>query len=89
MFSHYKMGGQQLPPAASFRNPPANAQAPGVARHGGIGAASHHAQPYQTGGMKPPQFGERKGWGYSAAGAPSKYVSPYSQRYLTKDGKAA
>lgn len=84
---HYKMA-QQLPAATSFRNPPANAQVAAAARHGGIGAASHHAQPHHAGGTKPPQLNERKGWGYSAAGGPAKYVSPYSQRYLTKDGKA-
>lgn len=89
VYSHYKMA-QQPPAPASFRNGPPgpNALAAAAVRHGGIAAPSHHPPPYQAGAMKPPQFGERKGWGYSAAGAPSKYVSPYSQRYLTKDGKA-
>lgn len=72
-YSYYKMS---QPQAMPYR------------QAGGVGAAVRH-----SGIAVPPSYQaakaaavERRGWGYGAAGSvPSKYVSPYSQRYLSKD----
>ena len=83
---------QPLQQARPF-GPAAPASAPGTRQRRAVcvGRRAAHRCSAAMGAqiMKPGQLAaERRGWGYGAAGNnPTKYVSPYSQRYLTKDPK--